>query len=242
MIQITLAALFAAAITVGGCAPTTAVVNGQTMQRPTLAYTDTSYYAVTHHLAYPEHRGASTGLRSYAGRIAGFACGADFNYEADYVGRSLYMTGFVQPVRSSVGRAVVRPALIEVHDRDGHRSFTGSIGHEMSSSFAAINRGSTVVDFSLGADGLHGQIASRRYDLEQSDADTLQGTMTLSTGAVLPFVLRGLSAIWAMEPADQAAIMPFMMSCARLEEGRHVEGVTTETATPLLMVDFRGRG
>jgi hypothetical protein len=243
MTRITIAALFASTLAVGGCAPTSAVVNGQSMRRPTLAYTDGYYYAVTHYAAFPEHRGASSGLRSYGGRIAGFACGADFLYETDYSGRSLRMTGYVQPVRPPMGHVVVvKPARIEVRDRDGRRSFNGSIGDDMASNFAAVDRSATVVDFSLGADGLHGQIASRHYDLVQSAPDTLQGTLTISTGDVLPFELRGLSAVWAMEPADQAAIVPFMMTCSQLEEGRHVEGVTTETTTPLQVVDFSNRG
>ena len=72
---------FVAILFAVGCAPTTAVVNGQRVARPTLGYTDGYYYAVTHYRAYPESRGASSGLHAYGGRIAGFACGADFTYE-----------------------------------------------------------------------------------------------------------------------------------------------------------------
>ena len=53
--------------------------------------------------------------------------------------------------------------------------------------------------------------------------------MRISTGEVLPFELRGLTAVWAMPAADQAAIIPFMLSCSQVDEGRHMEGVTTET-------------
>ena len=105
MIRFTLIA-FSLAI---GCSPTTAVVNGQRVARPTLGYTDGYYYGVTHYHAYPEQRGASSGLHSYGGRIAGFACGADFTYESDYAGRSLRLTGFVQP-QLSIGRPREHPA------------------------------------------------------------------------------------------------------------------------------------
>ena len=68
----------------------------------------------------------------------------------------------------------------------------------------------------------------------------MSGTVRISTGEVLPFELRGVSSVWSMPPADQAAILPFMLTCSRVEEGRHMEGATTETTAPLLVVDFRG--
>ncbi len=243
MMRITLTALFASMLALGGCTPTTAVVNGQRLPRPTLAYTDGYYYAVRHFRAYPEQRGASSGLRAYGGRIAGFACGADFTYESDYYGRSLRLSGFVQPQMQAAGHARPHePAHMEVRDENGRRHIFGSVGDDIASNLIAHDRPSKVVDFAIGADGLHGQVASRLFNLSQSDVDTLVGTVKISTGDVLPFELRGLSAVWAMPPADQAAIIPFMLSCSQVEEGRHVEGVTTETTAPLLVVDFRGHG
>jgi hypothetical protein len=226
-----------------GCSPTTAVVNGQRVARPTLGYTDGYYYAVTHYRAYPEQRGPSSGLRSYGGRIAGFACGADFTYESDYYGRSLRLTGFVQPSFQAVGHENIQlPAHLEIADRGGHRTFSGSVGDDFGTNFVAHDRSAKVIDFTMGADGLHGQIASRRFDLTLSDPDTLSGTMMISTGEKLPFELRGLSALWSMPAADQAVIMPFMLSCSRVDDGRHMEGVTTETSAPVTVVDFRARG
>ena len=62
--------------------------------------------------------------------------------------------------------------------------------------------------------------------------------MRISTGETLAFELRGLTAVWSMPAADQAAILPFMLSCSRVDEGRHMEGVTTETTAPVTVVDF----
>jgi hypothetical protein len=239
MIRLFLIASFLAV----GCVPTTAVVNGQRVHRPTLGYTDGYYYAITHYHAYPEQRGASSGLRSYGGRIAGFACGADFNYETDYYGRTLRITGFVQPAYQSVGHEYIQlPAHIEIADHDGRRYMTGSIGDDFSTNFVAHDRSAKVIEFTLGADGLHGQIASRRFDLEIVDPDTLAGTMRISTGETMPFELRGLTAMWSMPAADQAAILPYMLSCSRVDEGRHMEGVTTETTAPLTVVNIGNRG
>ncbi|HEX8953720.1 MAG TPA: hypothetical protein VF997_23515 [Polyangia bacterium] len=239
MIRVALIAFALAA----GCAPTSAVVNGQRIARPTLGYTDGYYYAVTHYRAYPENRGASTGLRAYGGRLAGFACGADFTYESDYYGRSMRLTGFVQPSYQAVGHENIQlPAHIEVADRDGRRYLSGSIGDDFGTNFVAHDRSAKVIEFSLGADGLHGQIASRFFDLAVVDADTLAGTMRISTGETLPFELHGLTAMWSMPAADQAAILPYMLSCSRVDEGRHMEGVTTETTAPLTVVKIGNRG
>jgi hypothetical protein len=238
MIRFALTALLASACALG-CSPTTAVVNGKRVARPTLGYTDGYFYAVTHYAAYPEQRGASSGLRSYGGRLAGFACGADFTYESDYYGNELRLTGFVQPNYQAVGHENIQlPAHIQVVDRDGHRHMTGSIGDDFGTNLVAHDRSAKVIDFTLGADGLHGQIASRRFDLEVADVDTMAGIMRISTGEELQFELRGLSALWSMPAADQAVIMPFMLSCSRVDEGRHLEGVTTETTAPLQVVDF----
>jgi len=242
MIRTTLAFMFASTLAVG-CSPTTAVVNGKSVARPTLGYTDGYYYAVRHFRAYPEHRGASTGLRSYGGRLAGFACGADFTYESDYSGRVVRLTGFVQPTLPTAGyNRVQEPAHIEVRDTDGRRHIYGSVGDDTALNFIPHDGWSRSIDFTIGADGLHGQVASRAYDLQQVDADTMSGTVRVANDEIVPFELRGLSAVWSMEPADQAAIMPFMLSCSNNEDGRRIEGAYTDTSSPVLYVDFSHRG
>jgi hypothetical protein len=237
-------ALFAVfSVVLGACAPTTAVVNGQRVPRIQLAYTDGYYYAVTHYAAYPEARGPSSGLRSYGGRLAGFACGAAFNYESDFHGRSLLLGGFAQASDPSTAPVRIQiPAHLEVRDVDGHRHITGSIGDDMGTLLIAHDRASRVIDFTLGADGLHGQVGSRLFDVARVDAETMVGTVTISTGEVLPFEMRGISQMWSMPAADQAAILPFMLTCSQVEEGRHVEGQNTETSLPLVVLDFGRRG
>ena len=44
------------------------------------------------------------------------------------------------------------------------------------------------------------------------------------------------------QAADQAAILPYMLACSRVDEGRHMEGVTTETTAPLTVVKIGNRG
>jgi hypothetical protein len=235
------------AVALGGCAPSTAVVNGQRVARPTLAYSDHYYYGVTHYRAYPEQRGPSAGLHSYGGRITGFACGADLHYESSYEGRELRLLGYVQPQFGAIGHtSMQQPAHMQVRDEvpgmAGQRHFTGSVGDDIGGLFIAHDRPSKVIDFALSREGLSGQIASRRFDLHYVDEDTMAGTVVISNNPPLPFELRGTSAVWAMPAADQAAILPFMLTCSQVEEGRHIEGANTESTAPLLVVDFRNRG
>jgi hypothetical protein len=235
-------ALAAVLFALTGCAPTTALINGQEVPRPTLGYTDHYYYAVTHYSAYPEQRGPSSGLRSYAGRIAGYACGAEISYEADYRGRSLQLLGYVEPTFQSAGTpATTQPAHMEVRDEPMVRHFRGSVGDDIGGLFIAHDRPSAVIDFTLGRDSLHGQIGSRRFALEAVDDDTLSGTVVIANAAPRPFLVRGISAVWAMPPADQAAILPFMLTCSEVEAGRADVGVYVDSTIPLLTVDFRGR-
>jgi hypothetical protein len=234
------------AAALGGCVPTTAVVNGQRVSRPTLAYSDHFYYGVTHYRAYPEQRGPSAGLRAYGGRITGYACGADLNYETSYHGRELRLLGFVQPQVGPIGHTgMQQPAHMQVRDEAGgyaaKRHFSGSVGDDIGGLFVAHDRPSKVIDFALSHEGLTGQIASRRFDLRAVDEDTLAGTVVIANAPPQPFELRGVSALWAMPPADQAAILPFMLSCSQVEEGRKIEGAYNDTTLPLLVVDFRHR-
>jgi hypothetical protein len=155
----------------------------------------------------------------------------------------MQLLGYAQPVRPPIGHSIVQvPAHLEVRDVDAHRRFNGSIGADMGGLFTAYDRPSRVIDFTLGPDGLHGQIGSRWFELANVDLDTMAGTVKVSTGTELPFELRGVAAMWSMPAADQAAILPFMLTCSQIEDGRHDVGVTTETNAPLLVVDLNRRG
>ena len=204
------------------------------------------YYGVTHYRAYPEHRGASSGLHSYGGRLAGFACGADFTYESEFHGRELRVTGFVQAAYRAVSHVGIQlPAHIEVTDVGGRRHMEGTIGVDFGSNVSVDDRPSEIIDFSLGADGLHGQIASRYFDLAVADADTLaRHHVTASPPARgCAELLRAVCAagVGHATAADQAAILPFMLSCSSVDDGRADVGVNVDSTKPLQVVDFNKR-
>src|SRR5262245_23200425 len=111
-----------AVILLTGCAPTTAVIDGRRIVRPTFGYSDHRYYAVAHSRAYPIHVGPSDGVWSYAGYVSGTVCGADVRLDGELYGRLLDVSGFV----SSVNGGRTRPLRFTVEDdRRGVRHIMG---------------------------------------------------------------------------------------------------------------------
>jgi hypothetical protein len=224
----TLALFFLAATgTLSACAPTTAVVHGQTVARPTLGYTDNRYFAVKHELAYPAPRGPSSGLWSYGGRIVGDVCGASVNYESEYYGHFLDVSGFVSSIRSPAGRDAIRPVRFEVRDdsRRG-RSIFGMSG----SAYYPI-------ELYMKPESIEGVVGQRHFQLHELDTEhnELRGTVRLPTflgEQTYPFVVRGVQELWSMPAADQAVLVPMMMSCLESTVGNL-------TVQAVLSVDFR---
>src|SRR5262245_53173447 len=84
-----------------GCAPTTATVDGHTLDRPNLSYTDHQLYALEHRAAYPGWQSPSSGLHTYGGTLSGRVCGVDMHLDADYYGRYLDVSGYMTPRASN---------------------------------------------------------------------------------------------------------------------------------------------
>jgi hypothetical protein len=226
MRSINMRALPFALLALFGCAaPTTAVVDGQTVARPNLGYTDRRFYAVKHERAYPDARGPASGLHNYDGRIVGRVCGVDVHFESEYWGHRLDVSGFVtRPVPGSRTRHV----RFDVRNRGGERSIFGTLGGRI-----------FPVEIYFKRDSIVGVVGGRRFKLDQyfPDDDDLRGTVTLQTlqgWMDVPFLVHGIRELWAMPAADQAVLMPFMMSCL---EGMPGPGRTLD---PVLGINFSG--
>jgi hypothetical protein len=240
------------------CAPSFANVRGEWKPRVRLGYTDNRYFAVTHDRAWPESRGASSGLRVYGGRLSGFVCGTDVWFESDYRGNRLQLLGYVEPIDNS-GATQTRPlpAHLEVRDAGGERRIIGGVGAEIdmfvgmtgekaadkytTSDWDLGENGSPLIsadhsiEIAFNTSGLRGKVAGRRFELHADGSDNLSGTM-FAHGDQFPFVLRGVGELWSMPVADQAAILPIMLSCNYGPDGP--EGVQTLAGTPILNVNF----
>jgi hypothetical protein len=219
------------------CAPAPyAVVNGKLMPRSKVGYTDRNYFAVQHTNAHPEQRGPSSGLRSYGGSIVGRICGVDVNYETEYRGRYLDVLGYVAPAdqineASSDGKSSELIAFIRIRDRGsldgGLRDFTGAVGRSANGADSVKNR-SPVVDFTLGQGFLRGRIGLRYYNLRAQN-NSYVGLVNIR-GNLYPFELKGRGRLWSMPAADQAAILPLMMTCVDVSQPR--------LGKPILTVDL----
>ena len=220
---------------VGCAAPSYAIVDGKRVPRTKLGYTDHNYFVLQHSNAHPEQRGPSSGLRSYGGSIVGRICGVDVIYETQHRGRYLDVLGYVAPAdqvneTSSDGKSNELIAYIRIRDRwsldGGMRDFTGAVGR--SADGADSIKRSPVVDFTLSQNLLRGRIGLRYYNL-RADKDSYVGMVNIR-GNLYPFELKGRTRLWAMPAADQAAILPLMMTCADISQ--------PITSQPILTVDL----
>ncbi len=250
-----------AAVLANGCASSNVRVRGQQMARPTFSYTDNHLYLITHHDAYPDPRGASDKLRAYAGRITGFACGAEIWAESQYRFGYLGMVGYVEPISRSAGlQSHTRPLHLEVRDQKGERRIQGSIGDDMGEMFTSMHGDkrtgggppgspsgtvgdvgapwmakSHTIDFAVSSSQLHGTIGARKFDLHADGNNNLVGTVLLGARS-LPFVVLGVNELWSMPASDQAAILPMVLTCE--DSASEANGLMDLTLPAILTVSF----
>jgi hypothetical protein len=211
--------VFALAISLLGCAHT----RHDDTPRATLGYTDRKLFAITHYDAGP------TGGNTYAGRLAGRACGVDITYNAQYYRSRLRLNGFVKSLdRVAAGFQADKPAFLEVRDRNTPagilRTIEGSVGNDLPEYAAGVSGAKAMlaaqilamprhneVELKLTHERISGVAGMRRFDLH-AEGDRYEGRMIIANH-VLPFRLKGRGALWSMPAADQAAILPFVITC-----------------------------
>jgi hypothetical protein len=219
------------AFAVGGCAaPKTAVIDGREVMRPTLGYTDNDLFALEHKRAWPQPRGASSGLHEHAGEMWGRVCGSDVQLDAHYRGRRLDVDGFVTPARVRGMFEDDRPVHFEARDQDGFREVIGYVGQPN----VGHPYGPPVIDFKFNSQVLVGQIGWRHFNLRRDD-DAWVGTVT-EVGEERPFGVDGVDELWTMPAPDQVALLPFMMTCSDEHAYYKVAGPPDRD----LPVSFRG--
>jgi hypothetical protein len=177
-----------------GCAgvPKTAIVDGKEVPRLTQEFNGQPY-TVKHEGAHPRPGGPSEGLRDSGGSIRGRVCGMLVDFDVTHKGDHVQVVGSIDNHM---------PAAIDLNEANGVRHFTGNLG----------NAG---VDFTLGAGEMQGHVGIRVFALEAA-GDQLQGHMRipglLGDGAI-GVLMHGREALTAMTPADQALVLPLMMTC-----------------------------
>jgi hypothetical protein len=183
-----------------GCAtvPKTAIVDGKEVPRLTLAFTGQPY-EIKHEGAHPQPGSPSGGLRSAGGSIHGRICGMFVDFDVTHKGDHLQLVGSID------NRA---PAAIDVREENGFRHFTGNLG-------------GLGIDFLAGTDGMQGHVGIRVFAVEVAPDGAYHGFMRIPglldvNGGKqrLSVTLRGRDAAWQMPAADQAAIIPAILTCS----------------------------
>jgi hypothetical protein len=191
-------------MSVAGCATVakTAVVDGKVVPRLSLDFTGQPYQ-IKHEGAHPAPGKPSGGLRDAGGRIHGNVCGMFVDFDVTHKGDHVQLVGIID------NRT---PASIDVADDRGNmRHFTGSLG-------------GLAIDFIAGSGGMQGHVGIRVFALEATSDDGYRGDMRIpgmydpgGGKQTIGVTLRGRESLWAMPPADQAAILPAILTCGNTQ-------------------------
>ncbi|HWE29147.1 MAG TPA: hypothetical protein VHB97_14160 [Polyangia bacterium] len=154
-------------------------------------------FTVKHEGAHPRPGGASSGLRDAGGAIRGRVCGMLVDFDVTHKGDHVQIVG-------SIDNHI--DAAIEVSEHDGARHFTGNLGP-------------LAVDFVAAPSLMEGHVGIRVFALETA-GDVYHGFMRIP-GLLdidggkqrIGVAVAGRDALWAMPPADQAAVLPAIFTC-----------------------------
>jgi hypothetical protein len=176
--------------------PKTAIVDGREVPRLTLEYNGQPY-SVKHDGAHPRPGGASSGLRDAGGGIRGRVCGMLVDFDVTHKGDHVQVVG-------SIDNHI--DAAIDVSERNGARHFTGNLG-------------GLAVDFIASPSMMEGHVGVRVFVIETT-GDVYRGYMRIPglldiNGGKQRLGLNvvGRDALWSMPPADQAAVLPAILTC-----------------------------
>jgi hypothetical protein len=187
---------------VAGCAtPKTAMVNGRAVPRLSLEFGGQPYQ-IKHEGAHPEPGRPSGGLRDVGGRIHGHVCGMFVDFDVTHKGDHVQLVGSID---SHIN------ASIDVSDENGMRHFTGTLG-------------TLGIDFIVNTGGMQGHVGIRVFALDAGAADDYAGYMRIpgllrggDNSGRLAAALHGREALWAMPAADQAAVLPAILTCGSMQ-------------------------
>ena len=194
--------MIAPLVLAAGCVttPKTAIVDGREVPRPTLEFSGQPF-TVKHEGAHPRPGGPSSGLHDPGGAIRGRVCGMLVDFDVVHKGDHVQLVG-------SIDNHI--PAAIDVSDEKGARHFTGNLG-------------GLGVDFLLVPREMQGHVGIRVFALDASGDRyegfmRVPGTLDISGGKQRAgVVVDGREALLAMPAADQAAVLPALMTCSGMQ-------------------------
>lgn len=174
-----------------GCISSTVEIGGVQVPRQNLTFTGQPYH-VRHDKVHPGHGGAAGGLSGAGGAIAGQVCGVDVVYDVTHSPDHTQLVGTLDNEFTS---------QIRVQDVRGMRIITGSLA-------------SMAVDLRLTPSDIVGYVGRRGFGLHwDGDSFSDQIRITNFNDVTLTRSIGGKEALWQMPAADQAAIVPLMLTC-----------------------------
>jgi hypothetical protein len=211
-------------------APKTAMVDGREVPRQTFEFSGQPY-TIKHEGAHPQPGGPSSGLKDSGGAIRGRVCGMLVDYDVLHKGDHVQLVG-------SLDNHI--PTAIDVSEQGGARHFTGNLG-------------GLGVDFTMVPGELQGHVGIRVFVLDAA-GDRYQGFMRVpgtydfdGGKQRVGVSISGRETLLAMPAADQAAVLPALMTCGgmqfRVGEGLEVGfgGAATDLPPETSAVYTRGQ-
>ena len=205
---------------VAGCyTPRYAVIHGKRVERPSFGYTDSTFFAVQHHRAYPGVLASDRPYHVNDGELSGNACSLDVQFFSDWYGNMMTLIGggqTHQPWLISNGRGGFGVTLAVDDYGHGHVRIRGSTRSQ--SPFP--------IDIDVSAEKLVAQIGARHVEATAA-GHYLVGRMVQHYSMAsldVPFVLYGREMLRTMVPADETVILLTMLTCnSTIEYDGHFE-------------------
>jgi hypothetical protein len=186
------AALVALVLAAGCGTPRYAMIGGKRVERPSFGYTDSSFFAVQHHRAYPDVFNSKRPFFVKDGELTGNVCRLDVDFTSEWYGN--LMTFYGRFVGSRGGRTLT----VAIDDLGGGRTH--------------IHGGT--IDIDASADRVVADIDTRHVELHAA-GHYLVGRLVQHTAMSVeaPFVIYGREMLRTMVPADKALILILMITC-----------------------------
>ena len=209
-----------------GCGtPEYAVVGGQRVARPTVAYDNGQTFRLEHKRAFPGVFDAARGRDIDDGRLRGRVCGVDVAFDAAWNGAHLSLEGrgevpWKQDFTHTEGLFKLDLDITELGP--GHRRIVGN---------------TPPVELDVSSERLVGHIGASTFTLA-ADGGYLLGRYQ-RRGGVEPavdekFAIWGREALATMVPADEALLLVMMLTCdgTIVLDGNRIRGFTLGKIAP----------
>ncbi|HEY2745413.1 MAG TPA: hypothetical protein VGL86_12340, partial [Polyangia bacterium] len=116
------AALVAFVLFAGCGTPRYAMIGGKRVERPSFGYSDSFFFAVQHHRAYPDVFSSKRPFFVKDGELTGNACSLDLDFTSEWYGNLMTLYGRAFLGRAFVGAGGGRMLAVAIDDLGGGRT------------------------------------------------------------------------------------------------------------------------